>query len=183
MARFKERYQAEIIPSLVKQFGYKNVMMVPKVDKIVINMGVGKAGQTGGDAKELDGAVRDMGMITGQKPVITLARKSISNFKLRAGSRVGCKVTLRGERMYEFLDRLISIALPRIRDFQGVSPNSFDGRGNFALGMKEQLTFPEIDYDKIDKVRGMDIILCTTATTDLEARALLKAFGMPFREK
>ena len=183
MARFRERYQEEIIPNLVKQFSYKNIMQVPKVDKIVINMGVGKAGQTGGDAKELDGAVRDMGMITGQKPVITLARKSISNFKLRAGSRVGCKVTLRGERMYEFLDRLLSIALPRIRDFQGVSPNSFDGRGNYALGMKEQLTFPEIDYDKIDKVRGMDIIICTTANTDNEARALLKSFGMPFREK
>jgi large subunit ribosomal protein L5 len=183
MARFKERYQQEIVPNLVKQFSYANIMQVPKVDKIVINMGVGKAGQTGGDAKELDGAVRDMGMITGQKPVITLARKSISNFKLRAGSRVGCKVTLRGERMYEFLDRLVTIALPRIRDFQGVSPNSFDGRGNYALGMKEQLTFPEIDYDKIDKVRGMDIIICTTATTDNEARALLKSFGMPFREK
>lgn len=183
MARFKERYQQEIVPNLVKQFNYKNIMQVPKLDKIVINMGVGKAGQTGGDAKELDGAVRDMGMITGQKPVITLARKSISNFKLRAGSRVGCKVTLRGERMYEFMDRLLSIALPRIRDFQGVSPNSFDGRGNYALGMKEQLTFPEIDYDKIDKVRGMDIIICTTATTDNEARALLKSFGMPFREK
>ena len=183
MARFKERYQAEIVPSLVKQFNYVNIMQVPKVDKIVINMGVGKAGQTGGDAKELDGAVRDMGMITGQKPVITTARKSISNFKLRQGARVGCKVTLRGERMYEFLDRLLSIALPRIRDFQGVSPNSFDGRGNYALGMKEQLTFPEIDYDKIDKVRGMDIIICTTANTDAEARALLKSFGMPFREK
>jgi large subunit ribosomal protein L5 len=183
MARFRERYQQEIVPNLVKQFNYANIMQVPKVEKIVINMGVGKAGQTGGDAKELDGAVRDMGMITGQKPVITLARKSISNFKLRAGSRVGCKVTLRGERMYEFLDRLLSIALPRIRDFQGVSPNSFDGRGNYALGMKEQLTFPEIDYDKIDKVRGMDIIICTTANTDNEARALLKSFGMPFREK
>lgn len=183
MARFKERYQAEIVPSLVKQFNYPNIMQVPKLEKIVINMGVGKAGQTGGDAKELDGAVRDMGMITGQKPVITTARKSISNFKLRQGARVGCKVTLRGERMYEFLDRLVTIALPRIRDFQGISPNSFDGRGNYALGMKEQLTFPEIDYDKIDKVRGMDIILCTSANTDAEARALLKALGMPFREK
>jgi large subunit ribosomal protein L5 len=183
MARFKERYQQEIIPNLVKQFNYPNIMQVPKIDKIVINMGVGKAGQTGGDAKELDGAVRDMGMITGQKPVITTARKSISNFKLRQGARVGCKVTLRGERMYEFLDRLVTIALPRIRDFQGISPNSFDGRGNYALGMKEQLTFPEIDYDKIDKVRGMDIIICTTANTDNEARALLKSFGMPFREK
>ena len=180
---FQRALPTEIVPNLVKQFSYANIMQVPKIDKIVINMGVGKAGQTGGDAKELDGAVRDMGMITGQKPVITTARKSISNFKLRQGARVGCKVTLRGERMYEFLDRLVTIALPRIRDFQGVSPNSFDGRGNYALGMKEQLTFPEIDYDKIDKVRGMDIIICTTANTDAEARALLKSFGMPFREK
>jgi large subunit ribosomal protein L5 len=158
-------------------------MRVPRVEKIVINMGVGKAGQTGGDAKELDGAVRDMTAISGQKPIITRARKSISNFKLRAGSRVGCKVTLRGDRMYEFLDRLVNVSLPRIRDFQGISPNSFDGRGNFALGLKEQLVFPEIDYDKIDKVRGMDIIICTTAPTDEEARALLKAMGMPFRQK
>lgn len=171
------------MPGLVRQFNYKNVMQVPRIDKIVINMGVGRAGQTGGDPKELDGAVRDMATIAGQRPVITRARKSISNFKLRQGSRVGCKVTLRGERMYEFYDRLVNVALPRIRDFQGISPNSFDGRGNFAVGMREQLVFPEIDYDKIDKVRGMDIIICTTARTDEEARALLKSMGMPFRER
>ncbi len=183
MARLRERYRSEIIPALVKQFNYKNVMQAPKLEKIVINMGVGRAGQTGGDSKELDGAVRDMATIAGQKPVITKARKSVANFKLREGARVGCKVTLRGERMYEFFDRLVSATLPRIRDFQGISPNSFDGRGNFAMGMKEQLVFPEIDYDKIDKVRGMDIIICTTAPTDEEARGLLKALGMPFREK
>jgi large subunit ribosomal protein L5 len=183
MARLKDKYNSEVVAALQKQFGYKNIMQVPKVEKIVINMGVGKAGQTGGDAKELDGAVRDMATISGQKPVVTKARKSIAQFRLREGARIGCKVTLRGEKMYEFLDRLVSIALPRVRDFQGISPNSFDGRGNFAMGMKEQLTFPEIDYDKIDKVRGMDIIICTTAPTDEEARALLKALGMPFREK
>ena len=183
MARLKDRYQAEVAPNLIKQFNYKNVMQAPKLEKIVINMGVGRAGQTGGDSKELDGAVRDMTAIAGQKPLVTRARKSVANFKLRAGSRVGCKVTLRGERMYEFFDRLVNATLPRIRDFQGISPNSFDGRGNFAMGMKEQLVFPEIDYDKIDKVRGMDIIVCTSATTDEEARALLKAMGMPFREK
>lgn len=183
MARLKDRYVAEVAPNLIKQFNYKNVMQAPKIEKIVINMGVGRAGQTGGDSKELDGAVRDMTAITGQKPVITRARKSIANFKLREGARVGCKVTLRGDRMYEFYDRLVNITLARIRDFQGISPNAFDGRGNFAMGMKEQLTFPEIDYDKIDKVRGMDIIICTTARTDEEARALLKAMGMPFREK
>jgi large subunit ribosomal protein L5 len=179
MPRLKDRYNAEVAPNLIKQFNYKNVMQAPKLEKIVINMGVGRAGQTGGDSKELDGAVRDMTTIAGQKPLVTRAR----NFKLRAGSRVGCKVTLRGDRMYEFYDRLVNATLPRIRDFQGISPNSFDGRGNFAMGMKEQLVFPEIDYDKIDKVRGMDIIICTTATTDEEARALLKAMGMPFREK
>ncbi|HLJ53541.1 MAG TPA: 50S ribosomal protein L5 [Chthonomonadaceae bacterium] len=183
MARLKDRYTEEVVPALIKQFNYKNVMQVPKLDKIVVNMGVGKAGQTGGDSKELDGAVRDMAAISGQKPVITRARKSIANFKLREGARIGCKVTLRGERMYEFYDRLVNIALARIRDFQGVSPNSFDGRGNYALGMREQLTFPEIDYDKIDKVRGMDVIICTTARTDEEARGLLKAMGMPFRAK
>ncbi|HZT43490.1 MAG TPA: 50S ribosomal protein L5 [Chthonomonadaceae bacterium] len=183
MARLKERYKSEVVPNLVKQFSYKNVMQVPRLEKIVINMGVGRAGQTGGDAKELDGAVRDMATIAGQKPVVTRARKSISNFKLRAGARIGCKVTLRGERMYEFYDRLVNTTLPRIRDFQGISPNSFDGRGNFAMGMKEQLVFPEIDYDKIDKVRGMDIIICTTARTDEEARALLQSLGMPFRQK
>jgi large subunit ribosomal protein L5 len=183
MARLKDRYKSEVTPSLVKQFNYKNVMQVPRLEKIVVNMGVGRAGQTGGDAKELEGAVRDMTTITGQKPIITRARKSISNFKLRAGARVGCKVTLRGDRMYEFYDRLVNATLPRIRDFQGISPNSFDGRGNFAMGMREQIVFPEIDYDKIDKVRGMDIIVCTTAPSDEEARALLKALGMPFREK
>ena len=183
MARLKEKYKSEVIASLQQQFSYKNIMQVPKIDKIVVNMGVGKAGQTGGDAKELDGAVRDMTAITGQKPVITRARKSIANFKLREGSRVGCKVTLRGEKMYEFFDRLVNVTLARIRDFQGVSPNSFDGRGNYALGMKDQLTFPEIDYDKIDKVRGMDIIVCTTAPNDEEARALLKLMGMPFKAK
>ncbi len=183
MPRLKDRYTGEVAPNLIKQFNYKNVMQAPKLEKIVINMGVGRAGQTGGDAKELDGAVRDMTAIAGQKPVITKARKSVANFKLREGSRVGCKVTLRADKMYEFYDRLVNITLPRIRDFQGISPNSFDGRGNFAMGLKEQLTFPEIDYDKIDKVRGMDIIICTTANTDEEARALLKALGMPFREK
>lgn len=183
MVRMKERFIKEVTPSLVKEFNYKNPMSVPHVEKIVLNMGVGKAGQTGGDAKELDGAVRDMAAITGQKPLITVARKSVANFKLRAGAKVGCKVTLRGVIMYEFLDRLINVVLPRIRDFQGISPNSFDGRGNFAMGLKEQLVFPEIDYDKIDKVRGMDIIICTTAKTDEEARALLKGFGMPFRVK
>jgi large subunit ribosomal protein L5 len=185
MARLKDRYQSEVVPNLVKQFSYKNVMQVPRLEKIVINMGVGRAGQTnaGEASKELDGAVRDMTIIAGQKPVITRARKSIANFKLRQGARIGCKVTLRGPRMYEFYDRLVSITLPRIRDFQGISPNSFDGRGNFALGLKEQLVFPEIDYDKIDKVRGMDVIICTTARTDEEARALLKALGMPFRER
>lgn len=183
MARLKERFLTETSPNLIKQFSYKNVMQVPRLEKIVVNMGVGKAGQTGGDVKELDGAVRDMATITGQKPLVTRARKSISNFKLRAGQRVGCKVTLRGERMYEFLDRLLNVTLPRIRDFQGISPNSFDGRGNFAMGLKEQLVFPEIDYDKIDKVRGMDIIICTSANTDEEARALLKGLGMPFRER
>jgi large subunit ribosomal protein L5 len=183
MARLRDRYRSEIIPSLTKQFSYTNVMQVPRLEKIVVNMGVGKAGQTNGDPKELDGAVRDMATVTGQKPVITRARKSISNFKLRAGSKIGCKVTLRGDRMYEFYDRLVNATLPRIRDFQGISPNSFDGRGNFAVGMREQIVFPEIDYDKIDKVRGMDIIICTTARTDEEARGLLKALGMPFREK
>ncbi len=183
MARLKEAYKTKIVPGLLKQFEYGNIMQVPRLEKIVLNMGVGQAGQTGGDSKLLDNAMRDMAIVSGQKPSVSRARKSVSNFKIRAGARVGCKVTLRGERMYEFLDRLISIALPRVRDFQGINPNSFDGRGNFAMGVKEQLIFPEIDYDKIDKVRGMDIIICTTARTDEEARALLKAFGMPFREK
>lgn len=188
MTRLKERYDKEIVQSLNNQFHYKNVMQIPRLEKIVVNMGVGRAGQTGAGssgeaAKELDGAVKDMGAITGQKPVITRARKSIAAFKIRAGARIGCKVTLRGPQMYEFFDRLVNATLPRIRDFQGISPNSFDGRGNFALGMKEQIVFPEIDYDKIDRVRGMDIIIVTTARTDEEARALLKALGMPFRQK
>lgn len=177
----KKKYQDEIIPVLQKEFGYKNIMQVPRIEKVVLNMGVGAAGQTGGDAKQLDGAVSDLSTITGQKPAVTRAKKSIANFRLREGARIGAKVTLRGARMYEFLDRLLNIALPRVRDFSGINPNSFDGRGNFAMGLKEQLTFPEIVYDKVDKVRGMDIIIVTTANTDAEARSLLKAVGVPFR--
>ncbi len=177
----KKKYQDEIIPALQKEFGYKNVMQVPRLEKIVLNMGVGQAGQTGGDAKQLDGAVSDLATITGQKPAVTRAKKSIANFRLRQGARIGAKVTLRGARMYEFLDRLLNVALPRVRDFGGINPNSFDGRGNFAMGLKEQLTFPEIVYDKVDKVRGMDIIIVTTAPSDAEARSLLKAIGVPFR--
>ncbi len=180
MARLKEFYKKEVVPAMMKQFGYKNIMEVPRIEKIVINMGVGQAVQ---EPKLLDGAVRDISLITGQRPVVTKAKKSIANFKIRAGMRIGAKVTLRGDRMYEFLDRLLNVVLPRVRDFGGVSPNSFDGRGNFAMGLKEQLVFPEIDYDKIDKVRGMDIIIVTTAKTDEEARALLKLMGMPFRER
>lgn len=164
----------------MKQFNYDSVMQVPRVDMVVINMGVGQAVQ---DPKVLDSAVRDMTIIAGQKPVITKAKKSVANFKIRTGMRIGCKVTLRGNRMYEFLDKLMNVTLPRVRDFGGVSPSSFDGRGNFAMGLKEQLIFPEIDYDKIDKVRGMDVIITTTAKTDEEARGLLKAMGMPFRER
>ena len=183
MPRLKDAYKSQIAPSLLKEFSYSNVMQVPRLEKIVLNMGVGHAGQTGGDSKLLDNAMRDMSTIAGQKPCVTRAKKSISNFKLRAGARIGCKVTLRGAIMWEFLDRLVSTALPRVRDFQGINPNSFDGRGNFAMGVKEQLIFPEVDYDKIDKVRGMDIIICTTARSDEEARALLKGMGMPFRAK
>ena len=180
MARLKERYKNEILPALMKEFGYRNVMEAPRLEKIVLNMGVGTALQ---DAKTLDNAIRDMGIITGQRPVATRARKSIAAFKIREGMRIGCKVTLRGNRMYEFLDRLVNVALPRVRDFQGLNPNSFDGRGNYALGLKEQLVFPEIDYDKIDRIRGMDVIIDTTARTDEEARSLLRAMGMPFRER
>jgi len=180
-ARLKEKYTKEVVPTLLKEFSYKNVMQVPRLEKIVVNMGVGAAGQTGGDAKLLDGAVADLQTITGQKPVVTRAKKSIANFRLREGQRIGAKVTLRGAQMYEFLDRLVNVALPRVRDFGGINPNSFDGRGNFAMGMKEQLTFPEIVYDKVDKVRGMDIIVVTTAKSDAEARALLKHLGVPFR--
>jgi large subunit ribosomal protein L5 len=183
MPRLKDTYKDQVAPGLHKQFEYANVMMIPRLEKIVLNMGVGGAGQTGGDSKLLDNAMRDLGIITGQKPAVTRAKKSISNFKLRQGARIGCKVTLRGTIMWEFLDRFISTALPRVRDFQGINPNSFDGRGNFAMGVKEQLIFPEIEYDKIDKVRGMDVIICTTAKSDEEARALLKGLGMPFRAK
>lgn len=178
MARLKEYYKSAVVPELQKQFGYSNPMQMPKITKVVVNMGVGEASQ---NRKELDGALDDMAAITGQKPVTTLARKSIANFKLREGMPVGCRVTLRGERMWEFLDRLINVTLPRIRDFKGVSPKSFDGRGNYTLGLKEQIIFPEIDYDKVDKIRGMDITICTTAETNDEGRALLKQFSMPFR--
>jgi large subunit ribosomal protein L5 len=177
--RIKEIYLNEIVPAMVKKFGYTNVMQVPKISKIIINMGVGEAKD---NAKLLDSAVKDMEIISGQKPVVTKAKKSIANFKLREGMAIGCKVTLRGDRMYEFSDRLINLALPRVRDFRGVSANSFDGRGNYALGIKEQLIFPEIEYDKIDKVRGMDVIFVTTANTDEEARELLTLFGMPFKK-
>lgn len=180
--RLKERYDKEIVPALIKEFNYKNIMQAPRLEKVVVNMGVGQAGQTGGDPKLLDNAIRDLTLITGQKPAVTKAKKSIANFKLRAGARVGAKVTLRGARMYEFLDRLFNVTLPRVRDFQGISPNAFDGRGNFAMGMKEQLTFPEIEYDKVDKARGMDIIIVTTAESDAEARYLLQQMGLPFRQ-
>lgn len=179
--RLKAQYREQIVPALQKEFGYKNIMQVPRLEKVVLNMGVGAAGQTGGDAKLLDGAINDLSTITGQKPTVTRAKKSIANFRLREGARIGTKVTLRGARMYEFLDRLFNVALPRVRDFQGINPNSFDGRGNFAMGLKEQLTFPEVVYDKVDKVRGMDIIIVTTAANDAEARSLLKAMGLPFR--
>jgi large subunit ribosomal protein L5 len=180
-ARLKDYYLKTVVPAMMKEFSYSNIMQVPKIEKIVVNMGVGLAGQTGGDPKLLDNAIRDLTAITGQKPAVTRAKKSIANFKLRAGARIGAKVTLRGARMYEFADRLFNITLPRVRDFQGINPNSFDGRGNFSMGMKEQLTFPEIEYDKIDKIRGMDIIIVTTATTDQEARFLLNLMGLPFR--
>jgi large subunit ribosomal protein L5 len=175
--RLQERYQAEVRPALMQEFGYENPMQVPRLDKIVINMGVGEAVQ---DAKKIDAAVGDLSAITGQRPVVIKARQSIATFKLRQGMPIGVKVTLRRQRMYEFLDRLVTVALPRVRDFRGVSGRSFDGRGNYALGLREQLVFPEIDYDKVDTVRGMDIVIVTTAKTDAEARALLKGFDMPF---
>ena len=177
MSRLKEQYQNEIVDAMIKKFGYKNVMEVPKLDKVVINMGVGEARD---NAKVLESAISDMEKISGQKAVVTRAKNSVANFKIREGMPIGCKVTLRGERMYEFVDRLINLALPRVRDFRGVNPNAFDGRGNYALGIKEQLIFPEIEYDKIDKVRGMDVIFVTTAKTDEEARELLRQFNMPF---
>ena len=176
-ARLKDLYNDEIIEALTKKFGYKNVMEVPKLDKIVINMGVGEAKE---NSKLLESAVKDMETITGQKAVLTKAKNSVANFKIREGMAIGCKTTLRGEKMYEFLDRLVNLALPRVRDFRGVNPNAFDGRGNYALGIKEQIIFPEIEYDKIDKTRGMDIIFVTTAKTDEEARELLRLFNMPF---
>ena len=179
MSRLKDLYSNEIKDAMVKKFGYKNVMQIPKLDKIVINMGVGEAKE---NAKVLDTAIKDLETITGQKAVVTRAKKSVANFKLREGQPIGCKVTLRGEKMYEFADRLINLALPRVRDFRGVNPDAFDGRGNYALGIKEQLIFPEIEYDKVDKVRGMDIIFVTTAETDEEARELLTLFGMPFKK-
>ncbi len=177
MSRLKEIYENEIVDAMIAKFGYKNRMEVPKLDKIVVNMAIGEAKE---NAKVLDSAMQDLATITGQQPVKTVAKKSVANFKLREGMPIGCMVTLRGERMYDFADRLINLALPRVRDFRGVNANSFDGRGNFALGIKEQLIFPEIEYDKVDKVRGMDIIFVTTAQTDEEARELLTLFNMPF---
>ena len=177
MSRLKEQYQNEIVDAMIKKFGYKNIMEVPKLDKVVINMGVGEAKD---NAKLLESAIADMEKIAGQKAVVTRAKNSVANFKIRESMPNGCKVTLRGEKMYEFVDRLINLSLPRVRDFRGVNPNAFDGRGNYALGIKEQLIFPEIEYDKIDKVRGMDVIFVTTAKTDEEARELLTQFNMPF---
>ena len=178
MSRLKDLYKDEIVNAMIKKFGYKNNMEVPKLDKIVINMGVGEAKD---NAKALESAVKDLETIAGQKVVTTKAKKAVANFKIREGMPIGCKVTLRGERMYEFLDRLVNLALPRVRDFRGVSADSFDGRGNYALGIKEQIIFPEIEHDKIDKVRGMDVIITTTAKTDEEARELLRCFNMPFK--
>ena len=177
MARLKTIYNADVAPALMKKFNYKSVMQIPKIDKVVINVGCGEARD---NPKAVDAIVGDIGKITGQKPVVCLAKKSVANFKLREGMPNGVKVTLRGERMYEFLDRLFNLALPRVRDFRGINPNSFDGRGNYSLGVKEQLIFPEIEYDKIDKVRGMDICIVTTAATDEEARELLSLMGAPF---
>ena len=179
MSRLKEQYINEIAPAMMKKFGYKNVMQIPKLEKIVVNMGVGEAAT---DSKAIDGAVRDLRAITGQQPMITRARKSIATFRLRAGMPIGCKVTLRGDRMWEFFDRLTSVAIPRIRDFRGISAKSFDGRGNFSMGVTEQLIFPEIDFDSVDHQRGMDITFVTTANTDEEAKALLDAFGFPFKK-
>ena len=179
MARQKDRYVSEIAPALQQKFAYKNVMQIPKMDKIVINIGVGEAIQ---NSKAIDAAVSDLTKITGQRPIVTRAKKSIAAFKLREGMAIGTKVTLRGERMYEFMDRLLNVALPRVRDFRGVSGKSFDGRGNYTLGLREQIIFPEVDYDQIDKIRGMDVVFVTTAQTDEEARELLRLFGMPFHD-
>ena len=179
MSRLRDMYYNEIVPAMISKFGYKNVMQVPKLDKIVLNMGVGEAKD---NAKVLESAVKDMEIIAGQKVVTTKAKNSVANFKIREGMAIGCRTTLRGEKMYEFADRLVNLALPRVRDFRGVNPDAFDGRGNYALGIKEQLIFPEIEYDKVDKVRGMDVIFVTTAHTDEEARELLRLFGMPFKK-
>ena len=179
MSRLRDQYMNEIVDAMIKKFGYNNRMQVPKLDKIVVNMGIGEAKE---NAKILEAAMSDMELITGQKPIKTISKKSIANFKIREGMPIGCKVTLRGEKMYEFLDRLVNLALPRVRDFRGVNPNSFDGRGNYALGIKEQLIFPEVDFDKIARVRGMDVICVTTAKTDEEARELLAQFNMPFQK-
>ena len=179
MSRLKEMYNNEIVPAMSSKFGYKNIMQVPKLDKIVLNMGVGEAKD---NAKVLESAVKDMEIIAGQKVIVTRAKNSVANFKIREGMAIGCKTTLRGEKMYEFADRLVNLALPRVRDFRGVNPDAFDGRGNYALVIKEQLIFPEIEYDKVDKVRGMDVIFVTTANTDEEARELLRLFGMPFKK-
>ena len=176
-SRLKEKYVSEIAPALNKKFGYKSVMQIPKLDKVIINVG---CGESKNNAKEIEAIIKDIATITGQRPVTCRARKSVANFKVREGEIVGVKVTLRGDKMYEFLDRLFSVALPRVRDFRGISPNSFDGRGNYAFGLKEQLIFPEIEYDKVDKIRGMDICICTTATTDEEAKELLTLLGAPF---
>ena len=177
MARLKVKYTEEVAPALFKKFGYKSTMQIPRIDKVVVNVGCGEARE---NAKVLDAVVKDLSAITGQKPVTTKARKSVANFKVREGETVGVKVTLRGDKMWEFLDRLFNVALPRVRDFRGINPNSFDGRGNYAMGVKEQLIFPEIEYDKIDKIRGMDVVICTTAQTDEEARELLTLVGAPF---
>ena len=177
MARIRDMYTSEIAPALMQQFGYKSVMQIPKLDKVVINVGVGDAKE---NSKAIDAVMKDIAAITGQKPVPTYARKSVANFKLRQGMKIGVKVTLRGERMYEFIDKLFTFALPRVRDFKGINPNAFDGRGNYALGLKEQLIFPEIEYDKVEKIRGMDIVFVTTATTDAEAKSLLEKMGAPF---
>ena len=179
LTRLQERYEKEVVPAMMEKFGYKNIMQVPKLDKIVINMGVGEAKD---NPKVLESAVNDLQLIAGQKPILTRAKKSVANFKIRENMALGCKVTLRKANMYEFADKLMSIALPRVRDFRGVSSKAFDGRGNYSLGVKEQLIFPEIEYDKIDKVRGMDIIFVTTANTDEEARELLRFLGMPFAQ-
>ncbi len=177
MARLYDKYAKEVAPALMQKFGYKSVMQIPKLEKIVINIGIGEAKE---NTKVLDAAANDLAIITGQKPLITKVKKSVANFKIREGMNIGCKVTLRGEKMYEFLDKLFNIALPRVRDFRGINPDSFDGRGNYALGLKEQLIFPEIEYDKIDKIRGMDIVMVTTANTDEEARELLTLMGAPY---